>query len=55
MKKISDLLKGRKTYIAAAVIGISAVLNHLGYTHYSEMLLTVGAAVGLVGIRNAMK
>ena len=43
-------LNGYKTYIGAAIIGISAALDILGYGQYSQAVMLIGSALGLVGI-----
>ncbi len=43
-----------KTFYGALLIGLSAVLSHLGYTQYNELLLSLGAALGLFGVRDAL-
>jgi len=49
------MLKGYKTYIGATIIAASAALSYLGYGDISEMVLTVGGALGLAGLRGAIK
>ncbi len=49
------MLKGSKTYISAAIIGLSAAMKYMGYGEMAEVLLMAGAAGGLAGMRAAMK
>lgn len=49
------MLKGYKTYIGAAVMASSAALAYLGYDDMAKMVLTLAGAIGLIGIRSAMK
>ena len=48
-------ISGSKTYIAAAIVGLSAVLEVLGYTEIAKVVLTIGGSLGLVGLRHAVK
>lgn len=43
-------MKGWKTWAGAALIAISAGLGALGYTEIASLVLTVGGALGLVGL-----
>jgi|TARA_B100000959_G_C14520853_1_gene435372 hypothetical protein len=49
------MMKGYKTYIAAGIVAVNAVLTYLGHGQYTELLYGLAAALGLSGIRNAMK
>ncbi len=48
------ILKGYKTYVGAAIMASTAVLTYIGYPQYNEILLTLGAALGITGLRNAI-
>ena len=43
-------MHGWKTWLGAAFVAASAVLEFFGYHEYASALLTFGAAIGLVGI-----
>lgn len=44
------MITGWKTIAGALIIGGSAALNYYGYGKEAELVLTVGAALGLIGI-----
>jgi len=50
----NGMLKGWKTYIAAAVVVIAAGLQATGHEGIGSIVLTIGGALGLVGLRDAM-
>lgn len=47
-------MNGWKTYMAAAIVAVSAGLEALGYGTYATILMMVGNALGLAGIRSAI-
>jgi hypothetical protein len=49
------VVKGWKTYLGIAIIGISAALRALGYPELSDLLEAVGLAFGLTGLRAKME
>ena len=52
-KEIIEKLKGKKTYITAAMIGIAAALQHLGYDvpdYVWEILMVTGLVTIRAGI-----
>jgi len=49
------MLNGWKAYAGAAIAASSAFLGALGMGEYSEMVLAVGTALGIIGIRNRME
>lgn len=51
--KLADFLKGKKTYIVAAVAAGVAVAQVLGYP-IPEWVLTALGAAGLYGVRKAL-
>jgi len=44
------MMKGWKTWLGIALIAISAGLRAAGYEELSNIVLTVGGAIGVVGI-----
>ena len=48
-------MSGWKTYVGAALVAISAGLEAFGKPEWSAMLATLGGALGLVGVRHAIK
>ena len=48
-------ISGYKTYIGAALVGISAILEVLGYAEIAKVVLTIGGTLGIVGVRHAIK
>ena len=50
-----NFLKGKKTYIGAVIIAVGAVLRYLGYEEIATMIMTGGGALGLIGVRHAMR
>lgn len=48
-------MHGWKTWIAAAVIGVSAVLRYKGADAIADALLSLGAALGLVGVAHKIE
>lgn len=48
--KIARGMKGWKTWAGAALVAVSAVLGYVGESDLAQALLTVGAALGLVGV-----
>jgi len=47
MTKLIDFLRGKKTYLAALIVGVLAAANYLGYIVPDWLLLAVGSAFGL--------
>lgn len=47
-------LDGYKTYIGAAMVAASAVLDFLGYADLAEQVLRLGEALGILGIGHKM-
>ena len=45
-----NILDGKKTYIAAVFVAVAAALPVLGYPEYSELVMKLGGALGIVGI-----
>ena len=45
---------GWKTILGAAVVAAGAVANYLGYAQVGELIMGLGAALGLVGLRSAV-
>ena len=52
--KILEWLKGKKTYIIAGLVGITAVLQHLGYP-IPEIVWPILGALGLGAVRAGIK
>ena len=50
MEKVLDFLNGKKTYIVAAVIAITAGVQALGYT-VTEWVYVLESALGLGAVR----
>lgn len=50
MEKVLDFLNGKKTYIVAAVIAITAGVQALGYT-VPEWVYVLESALGLGAVR----
>ena len=48
-------LQGWKTYISALFLALAAAMPILGYEEHVPTLLMLAGALGLVGIRSAMK
>ena len=48
-------MKGWKTWAGAALVGASAVLGFLGYSELAEMALTVGGALGVIGVAHKIE
>lgn len=48
-------MKGYKTYIGAAIVAGGAILKYLGHTELADAVMGLGAALGLVGVRGALK
>lgn len=48
-------MKGKKTWVAAAIVGVSGVLQFLGYQEVSEAIFMLGGALGLVGIGHKLE
>ncbi|MDP7367931.1 MAG: hypothetical protein QGH83_11835 [Candidatus Pacebacteria bacterium] len=44
------MMKGYKTWIAAGLAGVSAILTSLGYVDLAKIVVTVAAGFGFVGI-----
>ncbi|MDP7623285.1 MAG: hypothetical protein QF436_04195 [Candidatus Woesearchaeota archaeon] len=44
------MMKGYKTWIAAGLAGVSAILTSLGYVDIAKVIITVAAGFGFVGI-----
>lgn len=57
LKKVQELLRGKKTYLIAFAIGAVVVLNHLGYLpqETAEVILGLLGAGGLVTLRSGLK
>ena len=47
-------MSGWKTYAAAAVVAISAGLEAFGKHEWATIVVTLGASLGLVGMRHAI-
>jgi len=43
-------MKGWKTWTGAAIMAISGILSYMGYGDLAKAILTVGAALGIVGL-----
>ena len=56
MKAIIDFLKGKKTYIGAAIVGIIGALLWLGIIDQktAEVILSFGGAILGIGLRQAI-
>lgn len=50
MDKITNFLNGKKTYIVAAITGVTAVVQALGYT-IPDFVYVLEGALGLGAIR----
>jgi len=48
-------MKGWKTWAGAALIGVGAALKAMGYEQYAEIVLALGAALGLVGVGHKLE
>jgi hypothetical protein len=57
MTKLISFLEGKKTYIVAALIGITVALNQLGYIDdsASKTILELLTGTGLAALRLAVK
>ena len=44
-----------KALVGAIIVGVSGVLQVLGYDDYAQILIAVGTALGIVGLRLANK
>lgn len=53
LEKIGAYLQGKKTYIVAGLIGVSAVAIQLGYTIPDTLLILLNA-LGLGAVRSAI-
>jgi len=47
---LKDIMGGWKTWTAAGIIGIAAVLEFFGRVEVGNALLMLGAALGIVGL-----
>ena len=45
------MLQGKKAYIGAAIVALSAGLRFLGYDASAQVLEALGLALGVAGIR----
>jgi hypothetical protein len=43
-------MKGWKTWAGAAIIAGSAILQYFGYSDFAGVLISFGAALGIVGL-----
>jgi len=48
-------MTGWKTWTGAAIIGVSAALDILGYGQYTQAVMMLGSAFGLVGIGHKLE
>ncbi|HWP84898.1 MAG TPA: hypothetical protein VNN17_06895 [Terriglobia bacterium] len=48
-------MRGWKTWTGAALIAAAAVLRYFGHGELADALLTVGAALGLVGVAHKIE
>ena len=48
-------MKGWKTWAGAALVGAAAAARALGYEAVSEVLLLVGASLGIVGVAHKIE
>ena len=48
-------MAGWKTYVGAALLGLTAVLSYFGHGQYSEVLYALGAALGITGLRHKLE
>ena len=48
------LFKNWKTYVAAAVMAASIILEHLGYIKESKIIWEAGIVLGVIGFRHKM-
>jgi hypothetical protein len=53
MQKVIELLKGKKTYIVAAVVAATAFADHMGY-NVPPVVYELLAACGVATIRAAI-
>ena len=53
LEKIGEYLQGKKTYIIAALIGIGAVMQTLGYA-IPDLVWPILGAMGLGAVRSAI-
>lgn len=53
LEKIGQWLQGKKTYIVAALIGVGAVMQVLGYT-IPDIVWPILGALGLGAVRSAI-
>jgi len=44
------MMRGYKTWIAAAIVAAGAVLTFLGYEDLSKAIMGLGGALGLIGL-----
>ncbi len=44
------MMKGWKTWAGAGVVGAGAILGFLGLPEISKIVMSLGAALGIVGI-----
>lgn len=54
----SKIMEQKKWYMSkalwgAVIIGVSGVLQALGYEDYAQVLITIGTALGITGLRMA--
>tara|TARA_Y100000310_G_scaffold66475_2_gene61811 strand:- start:775 stop:936 length:162 start_codon:yes stop_codon:yes gene_type:complete len=48
-------MSGYKTYLAAAILGGAAILEALGEVELAKIVMAIGGALGLVGLRHAVE
>ena len=44
------MMQGYKTWAAALIVAASSAAEYLGYSGATESMLTIGAALGLIGL-----
>lgn len=48
-------MSGWKTWAGAAIVAVSAVLGYVGFPDLATMALTIGGALGLVGVAHKIE
>ena len=49
------MMKGWKTYAGCAIVAGGAVLRYLGYVEIADMVMAVGASLGLIGVAHKVE